>query len=178
MSHIEYADLLAYWLGELQPGPEAQVEEHYFGCVECTQRLHEIEALAEGVRRAFGAGLVAAVVTPAFVEQVKAAGVRVREYRLAWNGSVNCTVLPADQVLFGRLAAPLEGVKRLDAIVSAGGDHRLEDIPFDAASGEVVMAPSVALLRTLPDHRQGVKLVSVEEGGERVIGEYAFHHRA
>lgn len=176
MKHVELDELLAYWMGELEPGQEALVEEHYFDCDECARRLQEIEALADGVRCAFGAGEVAAVVTPAFVEQVRGQGLPLREYRLAWNGSVNCTVLPEDQFLFGRLAAPLAGVTRLDAIVAVEDEHRIEDIPFDAATGEVVMAPSVARLKAMPAHCQVVKLVAVEEGGERVIGEYTFFH--
>lgn len=178
MNHVPFDELLAYWLGELEPGQDALVEEHFFHCAECSERLAEVEALADGVRRAFGTGRVAAVVTPAFVEQVRGQGLPLREYRLAWNGSVNCTVLPEDRFLFGRLAAPLAGVTRLDAIVTVDGDHRLEDIPFDAAAGEVVMAPSVARLRSMPDHRQRVTLVAVEEGGERVVGEYTFFHAA
>lgn len=53
---------------------------------------------------------------------------RIREYRLPPNGSVNCTVAPDDELLVTRLEAPLEGVERLDAVarlsIEPGVQHR------------------------------------------------------
>jgi hypothetical protein len=180
MSHADLATLIAYWFGELDEACEAALEEHYLGCGECSARLAEVEALASGVRRAFSNGLVRGVVTPAFVEKVRASGVRVREYRVPWNGSVNCTVAPEDEMLFSRLQAPLEGVGRVDVILGsshgAQGDLRLEDVPFDAATGEVVMSPSIVHIKTMPAYRQVMRLVAVEAGKERLLGEYTFNH--
>ena len=177
MSHAEFDTLLAYWLGELDEASEAQLEEHYLGCAECSARLAEVEALAAGVRSAFAGGRVATVMPPAFVERLRSAGVRLREYRVARNGSVNCSVGPEDQLLVSRLEVPLEDVERVDAVVMLeDAAHRLEDIPFDRASGEVVLAPGIEHIRALPAHRQVVRLLAVGAGGERVLGEYTFNH--
>jgi hypothetical protein len=173
MSHADRATLVAYWLGELDESQEAAIEEHYLGCAECSAQLAEVEALADGVRRAFAGGLIRAVVTPRFVEQLRSRGLRLREYRVPCNGSVNCSVAPEDDVLLSRLQVPLDGVERVDLIV---GDRRFEDVAFDAASGEVVVAPSIAYIRTMPAYRNVMRLVAVEAGGERVLGEYTFHH--
>ena len=173
MNHADFQTLLAYWLGELDDAQQAAVEEHYLGCAECSARLAEVEALASGVRRAFSSGRIRAVVTPAFVEQLRSRGLRLREYRVPCNGSVNCSVWPEDQVLLSRLQVPLEGVERLDVI---SGEHRLEDVAFDPASGEVVVAPSIAHIRTLPAHRHVMRLVAVGSDGDRVLGEYVFNH--
>ena len=158
------------------PVHHLRVGEH-LGCEACSAGLAEVQVLVEGVRRAFDAGHVAAVLTPGFVERLRARGMRVREYAVPLNGSVNCTVAPEDQLLVGRLQAPLAGVERLDLLVSDEGEHRLADVPFDAAAGEVVMAPGIAALRRRPAHRQVVRLVAVEQGGERMVGEYTFNHR-
>lgn len=173
---LDLATLAAYWLGELAAADEARVEEHYLGCAECSARLEELAALARGVRAAFVRGHFASFLTPAFVARLEAEGLRVREYRVPANGSVNCTVRPEDDVLLGRLQAPLAGVSRLDAVMVEDGE-RLEDVPFDPASGEVVMSPGIAHVRTLPAHRQCVRLIAVEAGGERVVGEYTFNHQ-
>lgn len=177
MSHAcpDLATLLAYWFGELDEAREAAIEEHYLGCAACTQQLEEVEALGAGVRRAFADGRLGAVVTPAFVERLRARGLRLREYSVPCNGSVNCSAGPDDDVLLGRLQAPLEGVERIDLLV-APTDLRLEDVPFDAAAGEVVVAPSIAYIRTLPAHRQVMRLIAVGADGERVLGEYTFNH--
>jgi hypothetical protein len=173
MNHADLATLLAYWAGELDAAAEAEIERHYLGCDECSARLAEIEALASGVRRAFSGGHVGAVLAPAFVEKMRAAGLRLREYHVPCNGSINCTVAPEDDILLSRLQAPLAGVRRIDLLTEGA---RLADVPFDAQAGEVVVTPGTQFVRTLPAHRQVMRLVSVEEGGDRVLGDYTFDH--
>jgi hypothetical protein len=105
--------------------------------------------------------------------------VRVREYRVPHNGSVNCSIAPGDDIVIAHLEAPLTGVTRLDLLeMDAAGRKlsRMEDIPFSAAAGGVAFAPRVDLLRTLPTSTTRLRLLAVETGGERVIGEYTFHH--
>lgn len=177
VSHADFATLQAYWLGELDDALEAAVEEHYLGCAECSARLAEVAALADGVRGAFASGAFATVLTPRFVERLREQGLRLREYRVPRNGSVNCSVFPEDQVLLSRLQVPLEGVTRVDVIALAS-DRRMEDVPFDAASGEVVMSPSIALVRTMPSYSHTLRLVAVGDEGERVLGDYTFNHTA
>jgi hypothetical protein len=171
----DLATLLSYWLGELDEPREAAIEQHYLGCGVCSARLADVETLADGVRRAFASGHLPAVLTPAFVERMRAEGLRLREYRVPCNGSVNCSVAVEDQVLVSRLQAPLEGVGRVDALIGEAR-VRLEDIPFDAASGEVVLAPGIERIRAMPPHRHVVRLVAIEGSGERVLGDYTFNH--
>ena len=177
--HADFSTLIDYWFGELDEAAQAALEEHYLGCGACSARLAEVEALASGVRRAFTGGLVRGVVTPAFVEKVRSSGVRVREYRVERNGSVNCTVAPEDQMLVSRLQAPLEGVRRVDVVVSSSvtqGPLRFDDVPFDPAAGEVVMAPSIAYVKSMPAYVTVMRVLAVEAGAERVLGEYTFSH--
>ena len=62
---------------------------------------------------------------------------------------------------------------------TAGGEDwpeiRLEDVPFDPASGEVLVVLPGAL-RTMPSHVAVTRLVAVGEAGETAIGEYTFAH--
>jgi anti-sigma factor RsiW len=177
---IEDQSLLEYWLGELDEAAEARIDEHVLGCADCSERLADIVAMADGIRSAFKHGSVHVFVTDAFVKGAAQHATHVREYRVAPNGSVNCTVAPEDELLVSRLEAPLAGVARID-VISYLNDAQTDvfrDIPFDAASGAIVLTPSVARLRTMPSHRRRFRLVAIDESGERVIGDYTFNHTA
>ena len=179
---IEFEALVAYWLGELPAAAEAPIEEHVFGCAYCTRRLEELAALAFGVRAAVRNGAVPAVITQPFLEYMKRQGMRIREYRLAPGERVACTLRADDDAVVSRLQVPLAGVKRVDALQSLdlGDGHmeqwRLQDVPFDPNINEVLSLPSAEALRKLPAHTFRVKLVAMEELGERPLGEYTFAH--
>ena len=81
--------------------------------------------------------------------------------------------------MVAHLEASLTGIYRLDLVLlDFGGQdtERLRDIPFDPASGEVIITPHIARIRALPASTARARLVSVDEKGERVIGEYTFNH--
>lgn len=178
-SPLDWPTLLAYWLGELDPDTEARIEEHYLGCAHCSGQLQELSALAEGVRAVARSSGVNAVVNEPFVRRLAERGLNVREYRVPQNGSVNCTVAPADDFVVARLEAPLAGVTRLD-LVHVGIDGktqlRLEDIPFVAESGGVVVSTRIDTLRALPATTLRMRLLAVDGNDERTLGDYTFHH--
>ncbi len=178
-SPLEWPMLIAYWLGELDPDTESRIEQHYLGCAECSRRVEELNALAEGVRAVARSSGVTAVVNEPFVRRLTERGLNVREYRVPRNGSVNCTIAPEDDFVVARLEAPLAGVTRLD-LVNIGADGktemRLEDIPFVAESGGVVVSTSVITLRALPATTLRMRLLAVDSNGERALGDYTFHH--
>lgn len=178
---IDLQELTAYWLGELQAAAEEKVEAHFLGCASCAGRLEWLAALSEGVRAVVRTGRLGMVVSLPFIQALKAAGFRLREYSVAPGGRVSCTITAADHAVVSRLRAPLGGVTRVDVVqrVRAGGEDwpeiRLEDVPFDPASGEVlVVHPGV--LRTMPAHTAVTRLVAVGDAGETPIGEYTFAH--
>jgi len=178
-SPIEWPVLLAYWLGELDAENESRTEEHVLGCTTCSERLAELVALANGTKALVASGAVNAIVTDAFARGLTARGVRVREYRVQQDGSVNCTVAPEDEVVLARLEAPLGGIKRLDLVEidpAGSGEVRHEDIPFSTAGDGVVMAQNIGWLRSLPASTVRVRLLAVDESGERVVGDYTFNH--
>jgi hypothetical protein len=167
--------LSEYWLDELDAASEARVEEHLLGCDACSRELEELAALATGIRQLVRQGAVHTVVSNAFVRRLAAQGLRVREYNVPHNGSVNCTVAPEDDVVVAHLQAPLQGIERLD-LVEGEAQERLYDIPFNVEHDEVVVTPRVEELRKLPASTHRMRLVAVDASGERVIGEYTFNH--
>ena len=171
--------LLAYWLGEVPEKSEAMLEEHLFGCAHCTKRLEGLASLAAGVRAAVKDGRVTLVVSARFVEAMKQAGLALREYRLGPGGSVNCTIGADDDAVISRLEAPLAGVERVDLVRAQGGGEseiRVADVPFDPQTGEVLVVPSAAWLKTMPAFTMRMRLIAVGQAGESQIGEYTFNH--
>src|SRR5262245_15590733 len=149
---VPQQELLGYWLGEVDDDAQARLEEHLFDCAECSGRLARLVNLGKAIGRELREGRLGStlILTVPFVQQLKAAGMRIREYQIPAGGSVNCTIAPDDDLVVSHLAASLQDVRRLDFIFeSEGWRQRLEDIAFDPASGEVAFAPSVAELRKL-----------------------------
>jgi len=179
---IELETLVAYWLGELDEAAKAPIEEHVFACAHCTRRLESLAALASGIRAAVRDGAVFLSLTPRFLQLMKDEGLRIREYPVEPGGQVDCTITAEDDAVVSRLHAPLVGAKRVDVLHSLdlGGGRierrRVEDLPFDEESGEVLFTPSTKELRTLPAHTWRVQLLAVDEAGERTLGEYTFAH--
>ncbi|HKE96916.1 MAG TPA: hypothetical protein VKB34_21595 [Povalibacter sp.] len=173
--------LIAYWLAEPDDAAAAEFEEHLFACAECGERLGRLVQLSEGIRKATRDGNLHAVLTPAFVRRLRESGLSVREYRLEPGGSVACTVTPDDDLVVAHLRVPLHDVQQLDMVVhdlTAGTRHRLQDVAFDPAANEIVLAPNVTELRLLTVVTQRVELFAVQGAGEHVIGEYTFNHSA
>ncbi|MBI5256779.1 MAG: hypothetical protein HY855_09780 [Burkholderiales bacterium] len=181
VKHPSAATLLDYWLHDSDAATTDAVDEHLMQCDACGQRLDDLVALGDGVRTAFRAGAVAAVTSAAFVRHLAAQGLKLREYRLPPEGSVNCTVAPDDELLVSRLEAPLQGVQRVDAVahssIEPGVQHRLQDIPFDPQAGEVLYLPRLAEVRQLPAHTLTLTLLAVAPGEARTLGHYTFCHQ-
>lgn len=173
------AKLIDYWLGELDAADEAQLEEHIFGCAECSAGLQHVAQLAQGIKRVAREGRVVTILTPSFIKRLQDSGVRVRAYRMDPGGSVLCTVTPDDDRVVAYLHAPLEDVHRLDLVLhddTEGYSLRLEDLAFERATNEVVLSPSMSELRGLTHATQRVELIAVENATDRVIGRYTFNH--
>lgn len=180
-SPIDAAVLADYWAAMLPKPEEEAVEEHFFECAECEERLREVITMAQGVRRIAREGSLRMVVSDLFLLRAAEEGLRVREYALPAGGSVQCTVTPDDDLLIGRLAANLAGAKRVDLCIcdeSGLERFRLPDIPFGAEAGSVAYQESIPFARALPDNTMIARLVARDEAGrERLLGEYTFHHQ-
>jgi hypothetical protein len=176
---ISFDVLVEYWLGELNDEHTQRIDAHLLGCDACGAKLDEIVALTDGVRGAFDAGLFGTIIGAGFARRLAELGLRLREYRVQRNGSVACSVGPDDDVVISRLSAPLSGIGRLDLLrLGQPGEPalRAEDIPFDAAGGEVVFVAPAARLRALPTCTERMQLIAVDASGERLVGDYTFNH--
>jgi hypothetical protein len=177
---IDAAVLADYWLAALAEPEENAVEEHLLGCDQCSARLGEVIALAEGVRKLAREGSLRMVVSDRFLKRVAEEGLRIREYAPPPGGSVQCTVTAEDDILIGRLAANLSGAERVDlCICDENGNEqlRLPDIPVHSGASSVVFQESITFAKAAPDNKMIARLVTIDDaGGERLLGEYTFNH--
>jgi hypothetical protein len=173
------SDLLDWWTGDLGSGDARRLEEHLLSCGGCSSRAQRLRALAEGIAPLVREGALPLALLPAVVERLRREGRRIREYRVSPGGGVQCTVGPEDDVVLSRLVADLRDVSRIDLVsrVDDGPEERLADVPFDAASGEVLHSPPADSLRAQPAHVARLRLLAIDAGGERLLGEYTFNHR-
>lgn len=178
---IDAAVLAEYWMEALPKAEEEAVEEHLFGCDDCGKRMQEVAALAEGIRSLARGGSLRMVVTDGFLERAAAEGLRVRAYAPPAGGGVQCTVTAEDDILVGRLAADLSGVRRVDVCLCdewGVEQARMADIPFHAGAGSVVLQESITYAKAAPSNVMIARLVAVEGSGEeKVLGEYTFDHK-
>jgi len=177
---IDATVLADYWLAAL-PGPEEDaVDEHLLGCDECGARLREVIALADGIRQLARGGSLRLVVSEVFLQRVQEDGLRVREHVPPPGGSVQCTVHAEDDLLIVRLAASVSGAARVDLCVC--DEHGVEraryrDIPVHADAGSIAYQESIVAQKAAPSYTLIARLVAFDDaGGERLIGEYTFHH--
>lgn len=171
--------LVRYWLDDLDAAHTLQMDEHLLACDACATRLQEIADVADGLRALVRSGRVHGVVSRHFVEKLAATGLRLREYVVAHNGSVHCTVTSEDDLLVSCLRVPLAGVSRLDMIVTDdAGEHQecLRDIQFDPAGNEVIFLPATAHIRTLPAMTSHIRLLATDRGEPLQIAQYTFIH--
>jgi hypothetical protein len=177
---IDAAALADYWLAVLAGPDEEAVEEHLLGCDQCGDRLREVIALAQGVRNLAREGTLRMVVSDIFLERAAEEGLRIREYAPSPGGGIRCTVTAEDDILIGRLAANLSGVRRVDLCVCDGRgveQLRLSDIPFHSEAKSVAFQESITFLKAAPDFKMIARLVTFDDRGrERMLGEYTFNH--
>jgi hypothetical protein len=169
-----------YWLAILPSGDEEAIEEHLLSCDACGDRLRQVVALAESLRTLARSGSLQVVTSDQFVKHAAETGLRVREYAPPSGQSIYCTVAAADDLLVARLAADLTGTSRVDLswCDPLGTEHqRLVDIPVPADAGDVIYQQSITWAKSSPTMSMIARLLAVDDkGGERLLGEYTFHH--
>ena len=179
-SPVEAAVLMDYWLATLSASAEDAVEQHLMTCDACGDRLREVIALAEGLRALARSGTLQVVISEQFRNHVAQEGLRVREYAPPRGGSVQCTVAADDDLLLARLAVDLTTTSRADlSWCDPDGVElqRMADIPIRADAGSVICQQSISWAKASPTSSMIARLLAVDdEGNERVLGEYTFHH--
>jgi hypothetical protein len=180
---IPFEVLIAYHSRELPEAERERVEEHYFGCDYCSERLEVLSRLADAVRDLVHGGQLFACSTLAMVQQARARGIVVREYRTDPGEHVNCTAGPEDDLLVTRYGGLL-GITSVDVHFRGqilGTDQFIQmehmDAPVDQQTGDLVLIAPGALNRSMPPLEIEVRLTVHAASGSHDVGPYYYHHR-
>jgi anti-sigma factor RsiW len=176
---IDVGVLMDYWRAALDSAQEEAVEAHLFTCDACGDRLRQLIALADSLRDLARSGTLRVILGTGFAPHATREGRQVRQYVANPGDSVQCTVSADDDFLVARLVADLSGAERVDLSVSLAGVEigRMHDVPMNAQTGSVVYQESIDFAKTAPSNSMQMRLLAIDAaGGERVLGEYAFHH--
>jgi hypothetical protein len=167
--------LLEYLCGELEAGDEDKLETHLFGCASCAAEGERLAGLATAISR-----VVPPVLTRSRFEALEGAGV-VSQVNVMAPGDVARVVYPpSGKLLVLRMGgADLGEARRVDVeLRTPEGDSiaRLDDVPFDASRGEVLVACQHHFSETFPrDLVFAMELVSGDD--RRPVAEYTVFHR-
>jgi hypothetical protein len=180
---LPFEALIAYHMRELSEAEQGRVEEHYFACAYCSERLEVLSRLEHGVRELVQGGQLFASSTVAMVQRARAQGILVREYRTDPGEHVNCTAGPDDALLVTRYGG-LRGITSVDFHFSGqivGSDQLIQmeyaDVPVDQQTGDLVLVAPGALNRGMPLLEIEVRLSVREPSGAHEVGRYHYHHR-
>jgi len=167
--------IAAWTLDELDEEAARAFEEHYFGCDACTEQAERMQRLVAELE-----ATLPAVLTPARRRRLEATQRRLTSVAVRPGETATIRIGGDTPVGFWVMRAQLTGAKRVDlAARDANGAplFAIEDVPFDAERGEVVLACQVHY-RNLPGvENMHVSLTATDAEGTHPVGEYVLDHR-
>ena len=173
------ADLIDYWVGDLDQVSAERVEAHVFECGECADRLAEIAALAAAVGEAVRGARIHSVVTDGILNKFARDGVRMRTFAPEAGRFIPCAIWPEDDLIVTRLKGDFAGYEQLTLVLKATEGPELsrdDDIPLTAGAREIITVVSAAQLRKLPSMQLQMVVSGTRNGVEQMIGEYGLEH--
>ena len=139
MSHLDFATLVDYWTRDLSEAEAEAVEAHLFACDACTAEAERVMAVAG----AFRSG-IPPVINAVQLADLKTRGLAIEENYFA-PGARTTVTFPArlDLMIHHLAGLDLATAERVELTVrseSAGVIHHDPFAPFDAPSGEILIA--------------------------------------
>ena len=179
-AHVSAARLLDYYVGGPEPGDDA-VEEHLFGCAECSAVVIDIHRMAAAVVGLVRAGELSSGGTTALLNRMSRDRLNVRHYAIEPGETVACTVAADDDFMAGRFVLPAGEFPRIDMRILDGDGqelYRVDDIVVDARQREAILFIPA---RPVQQEGSGVThyvLVVPHQDGERELARYSMDHTA
>jgi hypothetical protein len=167
--------LLDYLLGDLPAPEEEQLEAHVFACASCAAQAERLAALAAAVRAA-----IPPILTRSRLDALESGGAVAHLNVMSPGGVAEVFYPPPGKLLVHRLeGARLEACRRLDvALRTPAGEAigRLDDVPFDAPRGEVLVACQSHFAELFP-HDVVFVLETVSGRDRSEVASYTVLHR-
>ena len=173
MTHVDRETLAAYWCHDLPEGVADAVEQHLFQCDDCARALETMALIVRSLGR-----MIPPVVSPELVRGLEAQGSRLRRTELVPGERAVVEFSRDVDLLIHVLRGDLSSARRVDVEVeSMSGEGRqvMEAVPFDAASGTVLIACQRHYQGAYPPELR-FRVVADADDGRRVVGEYVVDH--
>lgn len=175
MKHPPFETLVALWSGDLPEAEAAEVDEHLFACDACAATSHRLCGLVAGLRE-----VIPPVISHARRDRMAASGTRIRLTTCVAGGKATAVFGREVDLLVHALRADLSGAEQVDLEVVGTDGVRLvslEHVPFDPASGEVLIACQRHYQALHAGDSQPIFRLHVVEGGtRRHLADYLVHH--
>lgn len=165
---IAWDTLVDYWAADLDEAAAADVEDHLFGCPDCTAAAARVAAVTEALRAA-----LPPVVSRARIDRLRSLGTRIRENTFSPGERREVLFARDTDLLIHRLAGlDLTRADRVDFRLTDESTGALitavEGVPFEPAEGTVFVAcqrhyatlPADTVL-SLAVHRPGASVTTV-----------------
>lgn len=171
---IAWADLVDYWAGELDAAEIDRIDEHLFGCEQCSALSQRLAQIAAALRHS-----PPPVVGAADVEALRARGLVVEDNVFSPGEVKTARFRAGVDVMIHRLSGlDLTHVERVSVRVGfeSSGALQLEDhfVPFDRERGEVWIACHRHFAALPPDVVFEVRVH--HDGGTTTSARYSVPH--
>jgi hypothetical protein len=174
-SPLAFETLVALWAGELPEAQTAAADEHLFACEACSAASDRLGKVVTGLR-----GLVPPVLSHALRDRLASQGMRLRVTNVQPGVEATAHFTRDVDLLIHVLHADLSRAARVDVeVLAPDGEPRvaLEQVPFDATKGEVLIACQRHYEHMLPPGVDPIFRVHAFEAGERRrVGDYLVIH--
>lgn len=169
---VSFEALVAWWTGDLPADEAAAIEDHVFACDECAAACDRFARLAEGLRAA-----IPPIISHAHRDRLVAAGARVRLTPVEAGVDARARFAPDVDLLVHALHGDFSRAERVDVDIVHDGAVRasFEHVPFDAKSGEVLVACQ-RHYQTMFAGDPTFRVHAVEGGERRIVGDYFVLH--
>lgn len=172
-SPTPFEKLVALWAGDLAGEEAAALEEHLFGCDDCSAASDRLGALVSGIRDG-----MPPVISHRHRDRLVASGMRLLETIVEAGVDATARFSPDVDLLVHVLRADLADADRVDVeVVGQDGATRvhLEHVPFDRSAGEVLLTCQRHYREAFPEELV-FRVFAVESGERRAVGDYFIEH--
>lgn len=175
MSHASAEALAAYWLGDLPEAEALALEEHLFGCEQCTAQSARMAALPRAIAFA-----VPPVVSSAEGARLQRLDARVRREVIAPGGRGVADFSGGAPAQIMVLAANLAGATSVDVTMCTRDGTPLVErkgVPFDAGAGTITIACRDYYVRERVFPLEiTMRVEATTDGGRRSLGNFDIDH--
>lgn len=172
---VPFEALVAWWTRDLDERASSELEEHLFSCDECSARSEALGRLVGGLRE-----VIPPVISEAHRARLVARGMRVRSTPCPADGTATAHFGKDVDLLVHELRGDLSQAESVDVEVRAPDGSltvRLDHVPFDAQSGQVLIACQRHYQLMYGEGESPTFHVHVtEKGKQRKLGEYFVVH--